>query len=259
MAKILFKREKKEFIKDLNKQLTLSKQRFYYVSDLNNNFNTEDGIILKKDLQKKDGSIIITSKKIEYIIFSSNFLDDYKKIKRKAQIITTKDIGFIITQTGINNESIVIDAGSGSGALCCYLAKVCKKVISYDLRDDAIEVAKNNQEFLKIKNLKIKKKDICNGFDEKNIDTIILDIPEPWNAIDSIDKSLKIGGFLVIYVPTILQISQFVEILKQNNNFLYIKTSELNERQWKVQGKSLRPNTNALGHTAFLCFARKIQ
>lgn len=259
MAKILFKRAKKEFIKDINKEVILSKQRFYYVLDDKNDFVAEEGKINKKDLKKKDGSIIKTNNNKEFVIFSAGFIDNYKKIGRLAQIITLKDIGQIITETGINSKSKVIDAGTGSGALACYLAHICKEVTSYDIRDDAIEISKKNKDFLNLKNLKIKKKDIFKGFDEKDIDLIVLDMPNPWNAIKSCENSLKIGGYLVIYVPTILQISDFVNEINKYESFVYLKTIELIERQWKIDGRVARPTSDAIGHTGFMTFCRKIK
>lgn len=259
MAKVLFRKEKKEFVKEINKEVTVNKQRFYYVFDEKQDFVTEEGKIDKKDLKKKDGSTIKTNQNKEFTIFSSGFIDDYKKIGRNAQIITLKDIGAIITETGINNKSKVVDAGTGSGALACYLAHVCKEVTSYDIRDESIEISKKNKDFLKIKNLKIKKKDIFKGIDERDQDLIVLDVPDPWNAIKSCNDSLKISGYLVIYVPTIIQISDFVNEIKKYDSFVYLKTIELIDRQWKIDGRIARPTSDAIGHTGFMCFCRKIK
>jgi len=259
MAKILFKKGKKEFVKDLDREITISKQRFYFVLDEKQDYVTEEGKIDKKDLKKKDGSLIKTNQGKEFIVFSANFIDNYRKIARGAQIITQKDIGIITAETGINHKSIVVDAGTGSGALACYLAHLCKEVTSYDMRDDAIEIAKKNKEFLGLKNLKIKKKDIFAGIDEKELDLIVLDMPNPWNGIKSCEKSLKIGGYLVIYVPTVLQIADFVNEIKKYDSFVYLKTIEMIERQWKIDGRSVRPTSDAIGHTGFMTFCRKIK
>jgi tRNA (adenine57-N1/adenine58-N1)-methyltransferase len=259
MAKILLRKEKKEFVKDINREITIAKQRFYYISDPTKDFVVEEGKFDKKDLKKKDGSLIKTNQNKEFVIFSAGFIDNYKKIGRDAQIITLKDIGSILTETGLNSKSRVVDAGTGSGALACYLAHICKEVTSYDIRDESVELAKKNRDFLNLKNLKIKKKDIFKGIEEKDVDTIILDVPDPWNAIKSCDESLKIGGYLVIYVPTILQISDFVNEIKKYGNFVYLKTMELIDRQWKIDGRSVRPTSDAIGHTGFMCFCRKIK
>ena len=72
----------------------------------------------------------------------------------------TIGIGAIITETGINKDSKVLDAGSGSGALSCYLAHIVKEVITYDIEDTAIKTTRENIKFLDLKNIKIRKKDI---------------------------------------------------------------------------------------------------
>lgn len=259
MAKVLFRKEKKEFVKELDRDITIAKQRFYFILNEKDDYVTEDGKIDKKDLKKKDGSLIKTNSGKEFIIFSADFIDNYRKIARGAQIITQKDIGVILTETGVDKNSKVVDAGTGSGALACYLAHICKEVTSYDIRDDAIEIAKKNKEFLELKNLKIKKKDIFAGIDEEELDLIVLDVPNPWNGLRSCEKSLRVGGYLVIYVPTILQISDFVNELKKYDSFVYLKTIELIERQWKIDGRIARPNSEAIGHTGFICFSRKIK
>jgi tRNA (adenine57-N1/adenine58-N1)-methyltransferase catalytic subunit len=258
MAKILYRRGKKEFVKELNRNVTIAKERFYYVLDLERDFNTEDGVIVKKELHKKDGSVIKTNKGKEFIIFSSSFSDDHRKIKRKAQIITPKDIGIILSETGVNHKSKAVDAGAGSGSLACYLARICKEVTSYDIREDAVDLVKKNADFLGLKNLKVKNKDIFKGIDEKGVDLIVLDMPNPWKGIKSCSKALKIGGYLVIYVPTVLQISEFVNELKKYDEFIYLKTIELIERQWKIDGRVARPKSEGIGHTGFICFCRKI-
>jgi len=96
-----------------------------------------------------------------------NFIDKYKKIKRGAQILTPKDIGYIITTTGINKKSVVLDAGSGSGALACFLAAIAKKVITYEIREDFIKIVKENKKKLGLKNLKIKQGDVFKEITEK--------------------------------------------------------------------------------------------
>ncbi|UCD03688.1 MAG: methyltransferase domain-containing protein [Candidatus Woesearchaeota archaeon] len=183
------------------------------------------------------------------------FIDRYKKIKRGAQIMIPKDIGYIITATGINKDSTVLDAGSGSGALACYLASIAKKVITYEIREDFIKIVKENKKKLGLKNLTVKKGDVFDKIKEKNIDVIILDLKDSYKAIDNVKKALKKRGFLVVYNPQITQSQAFVN--KVDEDFKYIKTIELIERPWKIQGKVVRPDFKGLGFTGFLSFFRK--
>ncbi len=257
VKKILARKEKKQFIEDINREVSIAKKRVYYVDDLNKDFHAKEGAILKKDLNKKDGSIIKTSQNKEFVIFSPSFIDHYKKIKRIAQIITLKDAAIIIAETGINKDSIILDAGAGSGALCCFLANYTKKVYAYELRDDFIEIVSKNIKMLDLKNITLKKKDIYEGISEKNIDLITLDLPEPWKVIKHAEKSLKTGGFIVSYSTSIPQTADFVNSIRKNENFIFIKTIELIEREWKIDGRRIRPKSEGLGYTGFLSFARK--
>lgn len=242
------------------KKILISKEgKTFYIKDPNQDFHCQFGLIKSKDLKKKDGSIIKTNTGKELIIFTPSFIDSYKRIKRGAQIITRKDIGIIIAETGINKNSKVADAGAGSGALACFLANICKEVITYDVRNDFIEIVKKNKEFLNLKNLKIKKKDIYEGIDEKNIDLITLDLPEPWKALESVKKALKPGGFLVSYSPTIPQTVDFVNAVNNDKMFIHIKTVELIQREWEIEDRKVRPITTQTVHTGFLSFVRKVK
>lgn len=182
------------------------------------------------------------------------FIDEYRKLKRGAQIIIPKDLGYIITETGINKKSKVLDAGSGSGYLACFLAAISKKVISYEIRKDFVELVKGNKKKLGLKNLTVKQGDVFEKIPEKDIDVIILDLKDSHKALDNAYKALKPNGYLVIYNPQITQAQQIVNNVKKFN---YIKTIELIERSWKIKDKIVRPDFKGLGHTGFLTFLRK--
>jgi tRNA (adenine57-N1/adenine58-N1)-methyltransferase len=231
----------------------------FYLKDISQDFHCQFGLIKKEDLKKKDGSIVKTNTGKELTIFTSSFIDSYKRIKRGAQIITRKDAAMIIAETGINQNSKVVDSGAGSGALSCLLANICKEVTTYELREDFTKIVEKNKEFLNLKNLKIKNKNIYEGITEKNIDLITLDLPEPWLAIEPAKKALKGGGFIVNYSPTIPQVMDFVSKINKENGLIHLKTMELIQREWEVQDRKVRPKTTQTVHTGFLTFCRKIQ
>ena len=230
----------------------------FYVQDLDKDFHSQFGFVSKKDFKRKDGAILKTNTGKELMLFSPSFIDSYKRIKRGAQIITRKDIGLIVAETCINKDSKVVDAGAGSGALACFLANICKEVTTYDIREDFIKIVEKNKEFLNLKNLKIKNKNIYDGIDEKNIDLVTLDLPEPWLAIETAKKALKVGGFLVSYSPTIPQVIDFVNAIKKDKDFVHLKTTELIPREWEIEDRKVRPITTQTVHTGFLSFVRKI-
>jgi len=229
----------------------------FLVKDTSKDYHTKHGYFKKEDLKKTNKKIISNTKK-EFSIFDPYFIDLYKKIKRDAQIIPLKDIGLIVAETGINSKSEVVDAGAGSGALCCFLANIVKDVVTYEIREDFIEIVKKNIEFLGLKNVKIKNKNIYEGISEKNVDLIVLDLPEPWKAIESARKSLETGGFLVSYSPSISQTADFVNKINNDKDFVHVKTSEVIERNWEIDGRKVRPMSQQIGHSGFVSFVRRI-
>lgn len=242
----------------MSKILYTKEGRKFFVGDITKDYHCQYGVIKSKDLKKKPGSKIKSNTNKEFVLLTADFMDTYRRIRRSAQIVTFKDIGAMIAYTGINKESIAVDAGAGSGALACYLAHICKEVTTYEIRDDFYEIVKENKEKLGLTNLKIKKKDIFRGIDEKDVDLITLDLPDPWNAIGVADKALRIGGFLVSYSPTIPPVMDFVNTVRKKGNFIHQRTIELIKREWEVEERKVRPITTQNVHTGFLSFFRKI-
>lgn len=259
VAKILIRRQKKEFVPELNREVTTVKAKQYFVVDVKQPLHTSDGVISATELQKPDGSKVLTnSTKKEFTLLTAQFIDVYKRLRKLPQTIPLKDLGFIAAETGINKESVVVDAGTGSAALACFFANLVKQVITYELREDFLGNIQRNIEFLNLKNVTVKNKSVYECVDETNVDLITLDLPEPWQAISAADKALKIGGFIVNYSPTVPQIMDFVAAVEKNTNFLVVKTVEVTERLWETNGRRVRPKSIAIGHSGFLTFVRKI-
>lgn len=259
MPKILVRKEKKRFVKELGREVIISKPLRYYVKNTDQDVQTRLGIIPKTELKKKPGSIVKTKTGQEFVLLEAGFADQFKHIKRLPQTIPLKDMGIILAETGVNKNSTVIDCGTGSGALACFLALHCKKVITYDVREDHLEIAKQNAKTLGIKNITFKNKDVNKGITEKNNDLITLDVPEPWKALNHVIKALKIGGFAVAYTIHASQLQEFVNTAKARDDVLWEKSFELIQRQWKVDGRMLRPENIPVGHSAFLTIIRRIR
>ena len=254
MAKILIHKKEKGVID--GKERTLSKAKQYFCADLSKDFHCNEGFIQKADLKKKSAK---TNKGYTLQIFDAQFCDEYKRLARGPQIMPLKDIGSIITISGVNNKSKVVDAGTGSGALAIALAHIVKEVHSYDILDLHLKIAEENIKKLNIKNCKIKKHDIRESIPQKNVDLITLDIPDPWLVIKNADKALKSGAWLVSYSPHMQQVIDFCTEIVKHKEFAIIKTIELIEREWEVEERKARPKTDGIGHSGFLTFVRKIE
>jgi tRNA (adenine57-N1/adenine58-N1)-methyltransferase len=255
-AKILLRKGKKKFFEDLNKEVTIAKQSQFFVEDTAKDFHCKDGLIKKQDL-KKIGTVKTNTKK-EYSIFDASFIDHYKKMKRLAQIIPLKDIGYMFSQTLPQKDFKVIEAGSGSGALSLFYAPYVKQVISYDIEKEHQDVVKENMKRLGIKNIQLKLKNVYEKIDEKDADLLFLDLPEPWKVINNAEKALKQGAFIVSYSPSIPQTQDFVNSILKHDSFVHIKTVEIIEREWEIDKRKVRPKSKSSIHSGFLSFCRKI-
>jgi tRNA (adenine57-N1/adenine58-N1)-methyltransferase len=260
MAKrrIILRKQQRQYIPDLDKEVTIAKEIFYYLANIDQDAQTPLGMIAKKELKKKAGSIIKSNQGKEFILLEPNFMDDLKHIKRMPQTMPLKDIGLIVATTGVNKDSVVIDAGAGSGFVAGYLGYLCKKVVTYDINDKHLAVVKENMDFLGLKNVTVKKGSIYEKIPEKNANLVVLDVPEPQNALATAVNTLKIGGFVVAYCIHATQLQHFVNAVLKDKRLLLEKSSEVMERMWKVEGEMVRPKIVPLGHSGFLVFARRI-
>ncbi|MDP6299663.1 MAG: hypothetical protein QF388_09850, partial [Acidimicrobiales bacterium] len=90
---------------------------------------------------------------------------------------------------------------------------------------------------------------------DKDIDTIITDVPEPWQFFyeNKIEKELT----WVSYLPSISQVEKLTNIL-QKNKFENIEIKENLERYWIIKDNILRPKNEMVGHTGFIVSGRFI-
>ena len=131
-------------------------------------------------------------------------------------------------------------------------------MISYDVREDFIRHALENVQRTGVESLvTVKQQDVTHGFDDQNVDVVVVDIPTPWKTVASAWKILKPGGYFCSYSPLTTQVQQTVETL-QRFPFIEVKTLETLQREMVVSAHGVRPSFDMLGHTGYLTFARKV-
>ncbi len=182
--------------------------------------------------------------------------ESYKRLKRGPQVILPKDIGMIIAYTGVNKNSVCLDAGTGSGWLAVSLARICRQVTTYDIRDDFIKIAERNKINEGLENLTIKKKDVTKSISEKELDLVTLDMPNSHKAVKNASKALKQNGYICGYLPHMEQVKKFVSTLNKYK-FRNLQTIEVIVRDMLVREEGVRPSTKGVWHTAYLVFAQK--
>lgn len=176
-----------------------------------------------------------------------------RKLKRGPQVILPKDLGIIVAFSGMNKDSVVIDAGTGSGFAAIFFASIAKKVITYEERKDFAEFAAKNIVRSGLDNVVLRKKDVFKGVREK-ADIIHLDLPNA-EKIFSTKFSLNEGGVIVSYLPNIEQVVKFTKMAVKKKFVTF--TVEIIMRELWIREFGTRPQTKGLLHTGYLTFAKR--
>ena len=210
-----------------------------------------------------DSSIgdIVTIAGRPFRMIKPSIRDMLAAIERRAQIISPKD-GFIIPMyLDIGCGSRVAEAGAGSGAMTLVLLKAVApdgRVYTYETREDHAAVARRNVSRSGLSGCwDIKIGDICDGISEEELDAAVLDIPEPWMALDVVFGSLRPGGHVGCYVPNANQLERTVKALREKS-FTDVTCFETLQREMTVHERGVRPSSEMIGHTAYLAFGRKL-
>ncbi|MHA1669447.1 MAG: tRNA (adenine-N1)-methyltransferase [Promethearchaeota archaeon] len=230
-------------------------------------FHSHRGIIKFDDIiGNKFGSVVFShphdTQGYKFYVLKPLPSDYVIYMGRKTQIIYPEDAGLIMMYSGIKPGSKLIEAGCGSGALTCILGTYVQPnghIYSYDIREKSLRTAERNITRAKLQEfVSINKGDILiDELDHENVDSVILDMPQPWMAISKVKKYLKLSGTLVSFSPTIEQVKKTTFAL-QNNEFTEIYTYELIKRTMQVKENATRPQVRMIGHTGYITIGRNI-
>ena len=249
--------------------LTDRKRRKYLVTlREGGEFHSHAGIILHDDMiGQPEGTEFRTSQRGGvYLALRPTLADYILTMKRGATPIYPKDIGAILTYADIRPGTRVVEAGIGSGALTIALLQAVGKsghVYSYETREDFAKLAQANvSDFLpddSANQLTVHVSDIyMDGIKEKDIDRVVLDLPEPTRVIPHARNAMRPGGIFLAFVPTTLQLHRLWQDLDANPVFDLIEQFEVALRPWDASPQSLRPAHRMVAHTGFITTARRL-
>jgi tRNA (adenine57-N1/adenine58-N1)-methyltransferase len=226
-------------------------------------FHTHAGIIEHDDvIGHADGSTVRTTRGVRLMAWRPTLAEYVLEMPRGAQVIYPKDIGPILILADVFPGARVLESGVGSGALTNALLRAVGptgSVTGYEIRDDfAKRAVQNVHGFLGSDvPLEVHVRDVYEGIDERDVDRVLLDLPEPWRVVKHAAEVLVSGGILLAYLPTILQVGRLREELV-SAPFAMIETLEVFHRGWHVEGQSIRPDHRMVAHTGFLTVARRL-
>jgi tRNA (adenine57-N1/adenine58-N1)-methyltransferase len=198
----------------------------------------------------------------EYLLLRPTLSDLLSHLHRKAQIVTPKDAAHLLYLAGVGPGDRVAEAGSGSGALTMVLAHAVGplgRVLSFDRRPEFLAVARENLATSGLgERVEFRVRDVASeGFDATDLAAVILDVAEPWAALEAARTALALGGRLATYTPTYNQLERTVQAMRALG-FEEVRSVELLERSLHVGSGGTRPEFEMLGHTGFLSAGRRV-
>lgn len=184
-----------------------------------------------------------------------------RSLNHRTQIIHELDASMIVYYLNLRPNMVVCESGTGSGALSHGILRTIAPhglLHTYEfnqLRADTArtEFAKNGLAHL----VSVYHRDVCGkggqpgGFDRPpcSVDAVVLDLPEPWDAVAHAEFCLKPNARLASYSPCVEQSQKTVAALTKYG-FHSIKTREfrlkeyyVDEVEYELPPKAKRPKT----------------
>jgi len=226
-------------------------------------FHTHIGVIKHSDaIGKEYGSRLITNKDKYIYLLKPTMFDYVMKIQHGTQIVYPKDIGYIIARAGIGSGQKILEIGTGSGSLTSFVASVVKPrghVYTFDVNKNFMAIAEKN-----IKKAGVSKYVTQHNFDIKtekkiplkDMDVALIDLGDPWTVIPKVRQMLKGSGSIFAICPTMNQLEKLTMALVENE-FTDIESTEHILRTIEAREGRTRHSFQGIGHTTYLCFARK--
>src|SRR5215216_6191592 len=248
---------------DLAQLVGLRHKHFILSLQTGAKFETHRGILQHDDLIGKPwGTQVFSHIGSPFFLLQPSLAELITDLPRTTQILYPKDIGFILVTMGIGPGQTVMEAGTGSGSMTTALAYLVGpegRVISYEIKPDVQNLARKNLTRFGLESrVDFKLRDIQQGFDETEVDSFFLDVPNPYDYTGQVRAALKPGGFLCCLIPTFNQVEKTLIALRQNR-FAFVEVCEVLLRYYKPEPSRLRPTDRLVAHTGFLVFARRIE
>ena len=225
--------------------------------------HTHIGVIKHSDaIGKEYGSRVNTNKNKYVYLLKPTMYDYVMKIQHGTQIVYPKDLGYIVARAGIGSGQKILEIGTGSGSLTSFIANIVKPyghVYTFDVNENFMKIAEKNikkagvSKYVTQHNLDLKTR---KKMPLKDIDVALIDLGDPWTVIPQVRRMLKGSGAVFAICPTMNQLEKLTMALVENE-FTDIESTEHILRTIEAREGKTRHSFQGIGHTTYLCFARK--
>jgi len=243
--------------------LTDRKGRRYLVTlAAGRRFHTHAGFVEHDELiGATEGTQVRTARNAELTVWRPTLCDYVLKMPRGAQVVYPKDGAAIVMLADVHPGARVLESGVGSGGLSLSLLRAGASVLGYETREDfAATALENVAHFMGAEaqdRYQVEIKDCYLGIDAEDLDRVVLDLPEPWRVLPHAAASLRPGGILAAYTPSIIQAVKLREACEAGP-WAGASTVETLQRGWHIEGDAVRPEHRMVGHTGFVTTARRL-
>jgi tRNA (adenine57-N1/adenine58-N1)-methyltransferase len=238
--------------------LLIGNGKRYFAKVEKGDLHTDVGVFkLDSLMELQYGDTISSHLGFELRIHSPRLPDFFNHLKRSGAPISPKDIGMIISHIGLGKNDVVLDAGTGSGIMAIYLGYVAKRVVTYEVREEFLEIANSNIELVGLENVELRFGDLINEIRsiDEIFDAVTLDMHQSAQVIPLVPKVLKPGGYVVVFTPFLEQAKEVRNAINEAG-FEETITLECTQREISFSERGTRPSTTRVGYTGFITFTR---
>jgi tRNA (adenine57-N1/adenine58-N1)-methyltransferase len=240
-------------INNNDRVLLVGEGREYYVRAGAGTLSTDKGQVdLALLIGAQAGECIESHNGTRFTVLIPRPTDFFLHAKRSGAPMLPKDIGFVISSTGMNRNDTVLDAGTGSGIAAIYFGGIARMVTSFEIRGEFVALAQKNIQDARLENVKVVAADMLTA--DGIYDVVHLDMLIEAPHIEHAFSLLGAGGYLACYTPFLEQMAVVVD--SAQGRFSEVHTHELIEREMVRSKRGTRPSTSVC-HSGYITIARK--
>jgi tRNA (adenine57-N1/adenine58-N1)-methyltransferase len=203
------------------------------------------------------GDVLETHLGEEFLVRAPRGPDLFNHFERTGAPMMPRDIGLIVGHTGAAAGDRVLDAGTGTGVLSAYLARLGAEVTTFERDPEFADVARENMELAGVEDhVDVRTGDLTEELDSlSGFDLLTLDTGDAPEIVAHAPDLLVSGGYVAVYSPFVENSHDTVQMAREVG-LSDVETLETIQRQMDFSSRGSRPSTAGVGHTGYLTFAR---